>query len=85
MATMDDVRALALALPGAEERTGGHTGEPEWRCNGGQIAWMRGPSQTDLRQLAELGRSWPEGPILAVRTRPGLIVGSPEREKPLPT
>ncbi|MBN9156984.1 hypothetical protein [Microbacterium sp.] len=68
MATIDDVRTLALALPGVEERVGGHTGAPGWRCNGGQIAWMRGPSQTDLRQLAELGRAWPGGPVLAVRT-----------------
>lgn len=68
MAMIDDARALALALPGVEERIGGHTGEPAWRCNGGQVAWMRGPRKTDLAQLAELGRSWPEGPVLAVRT-----------------
>jgi len=68
MATIDDVRALALALPGVEERIGGHTGEPAWRCNGGQIAWMRGPRKTDLAQLAELGRTWPEGPVVAVHT-----------------
>jgi hypothetical protein len=68
MATIDDVRVLALSLPGVEERAGGHTGAPAWRCNGGQIAWMRGPTQADLRQLAELGRSWPDGPVLAVRT-----------------
>ena len=36
MATIDDVRALALALPGVEEKVGGHTGEAAWRCNGGQ-------------------------------------------------
>ncbi|VXA98509.1 conserved hypothetical protein [Microbacterium sp. 8M] len=68
MATIDDVRDLVLALPGVEERVGGHTGEPAWRCNGGQIAWMRGPRKTDLAQLAELGRTWPDGPVLAVRT-----------------
>jgi len=68
MATIDDVRTLALALPGVEERIGGHTGEPAWRCNGGQIAWMRGPRKTDLAQLAELGRTWPEGPVVAVHT-----------------
>lgn len=68
MATIDDVRDLVLSLPGVEERTGGHTGAPAWRCNGGQIAWMRGPRKTDLAQLAELGRAWPEGPVLAVRT-----------------
>lgn len=75
MATIDDVRALALALPGVEEKVGGHTGEAAWRCNGGQIAWMRGPSQTDLRQLAELGCSWPDGPVLAVRTETVALAG----------
>ncbi|MDR2322513.1 MAG: hypothetical protein LBE60_12785 [Microbacterium sp.] len=75
MATIDDVRALALALPGVEEKAGGHTGAAAWRCNGGQIAWMRGPSQTDLRQLAELGRSWPDGPVLAVRTETVALAG----------
>ena len=68
MATIDDLRALALALPGVEERVGGHTGEASWRCNGGQVAWLRGPRKTDLTQLAELGRTWPDGPVLAVRT-----------------
>lgn len=75
MATIDDVRALTLALPGVEERTGGHTGEPAWRCNGGQIAWMRGPRKTDLGQLAALGRTWPDGPVLAVRTETAALAG----------
>jgi len=73
MATIDDARALALALPGVEERIGGHTGEPAWRCNGGQIAWVRGPRKTDLAQLAELGRAWPEGTVLAVRTETAVL------------
>ena len=73
MATIDDVRALALALPGVEESVGGHTGEPAWRCNGGQIAWVRGPRKTDLAQLAELGRTWPEGTVLAVRTETAVL------------
>lgn len=67
MATLDDVRAIALALPGAEEKVGGHTGEPAWRLKSGQFAWMRGPRGTDLRQLAELGREWPDGPVLGIR------------------
>ncbi|SDL75414.1 MmcQ/YjbR family DNA-binding protein [Microbacterium azadirachtae] len=75
MATIDDVRALALALPGVEERTGGHTGAPAWRCNGGQIAWLRGPRKTDLAQLAALDRTWPEGPVLAVRTETAALAG----------
>lgn len=67
MATLEDVRRIALALPGVSERIGGHTGEPGWRLKTGQIAWVRGPSATDLRQLAELGRQWPEGLVLGVR------------------
>ncbi|WEK61186.1 MAG: MmcQ/YjbR family DNA-binding protein [Candidatus Microbacterium colombiense] len=77
MATIDDVRRIALALPGAQERVGGHTGEPAWRVMSGQFAWMRGPRATDLRQLSELGRSWPDGPVLAVR------VGSVEEKEAL--
>jgi len=73
MATIDDVRTLALALPGVEERTNGHTGAPEWRCKGGQVAWMRGPRKTDLAQLAELGESWPDGPVLVVRIETAVL------------
>lgn len=68
MVTIDDVRAIALSLPGAEERDNGHTEAPGWRVSGGQFAWLRPPRQTDLDQLAALGRSWPDGDVLAVRT-----------------
>lgn len=67
MVSIEDVRTIALALPGVEESVSGHTGEASWRLKSGQFAWLRGPSATDLRQLAELGREWPEGPVLAVR------------------
>ena len=67
MATLTDVREIAMALPGVQERTGGHTGAPEWNLRSGSIAWVRGPTKTDLRRLAELGRSWPEGVVLGVR------------------
>lgn len=77
MVTVDDVRRVALALPGAQERIGGHTGEPAWRLASGQFAWIRGPRATDLRQLDELGRSWPDGTVLAVR------VGSVEEKDAL--
>ena len=77
MATIDDARAIALALPGVTQRVGGHTGEPAWRLSSGQIAWIRGPRATDLRQLAALGAAWPEGPVLAVR------VGSQEEKEAL--
>ena len=67
MASIDDVREIALALPGAEESVSGHTGAAAWRLKGGQFAWLRGPSGADLRQLAERGRQWPDGDVLAVR------------------
>lgn len=67
MASIDDVRAIALALPGVEESVSGHTGEAAWRVKSGQFVWLRGPSATDLRQLSELGREWPAGTVLAVR------------------
>lgn len=67
MATLDDVREIALALPGVTEQIGGHTGEPSWRLPNGQIAWVRGPSKVDLRQLADLGLEWPDGPVIGVR------------------
>lgn len=67
MVSIEDVRVIALALPGAEESVSGHTGEAAWRLKSGQFAWLRGPSATDLRQLSELGREWPSGAVLAVR------------------
>lgn len=67
MASIDDARAIALALPGAEESVSGHTGAAAWRLKSGQFAWLRGPSATDLRQLEEQGREWPAGEVLAVR------------------
>lgn len=67
MVRIEDVRAIALALPGAEEAVSGHTGATAWRLKSGQFAWVRGPSAADLRQLAEVGREWPDGEVLAVR------------------
>jgi len=83
MTGIDDVREIALALPGAAESVSGHTGQPAWRLKSGQFAWMRGPSATDSRQLDELGRSWPEGPVVAVRVsgleeKEALLAAEPE-------
>lgn len=69
MASVDDVREIALTLPGTDETVGGHTGEAAWRVKSGQFAWLRRASATDARRLAELGRSWPEGPVLGVRVQ----------------
>ena len=83
MATIEDVRDIALALPGVEERINGHTGEPAWRAAKGDIAWMRGPSARDLDQLADLGRDWPKGRVLGVRVasveeKEALLAAEPE-------
>ncbi|CAH0185600.1 hypothetical protein SRABI76_01642 [Microbacterium oxydans] len=83
MATIDEVRAIALALPGVEERANGHTGDPAWRVASGQFAGVRGPRATDLRQLADLGREWPGGAVIAVRVatleeKDELLAASPE-------
>lgn len=67
MATLADVREIVMSLPGVEERTGGHTGAPEWRLRSGAIAWVRGPTKSDLRVLDELDRSWPDGVVLGIR------------------
>lgn len=83
MVSIEEVRAIALALPGVEETVSGHTGEAEWRVKSGQFAWLRGPSGTDLRQLSELGRDWPAGKVLAVRVgdlgeKEALLAAEPE-------
>jgi hypothetical protein len=83
MVSIDDVRVIALAFPGAVEAVSGHTGAAAWRLKSGQFAWLRGPSATDLRQLAELGREWPEGAVLAVRVadlgeKEALLAAEPE-------
>lgn len=68
MATIDDVRAIALSLPETHEKVDGHRGGAGWRTRDGLFVWERGPRRADLAALAELGRSWPEGPVVGVRT-----------------
>ncbi len=68
MATLDDVRGIALDLPDAFEKVEGHRGGASWRTNAGMFAWERGPSNTDLVQLEALGREWPDGTVLGIRT-----------------
>ena len=67
-ATLDDVRAIALALPGAHESIDGHRKGATWRTDTGVFVWERGPSKADAAKLAELGRAWPDGPVVGVRT-----------------
>jgi hypothetical protein len=62
MATWDDVRRLALALPGAEEQP--LHGNPAWRVGGKLFVWERPLRASDLRAL---GDAAPDGPILGAR------------------
>lgn len=68
MASLDDVRAIALALPGVIEKVEGHRGGLAWRTRAGMIAWERPPSNTDLAALGQLGRTWPNGVVIGVHT-----------------
>ena len=62
MATWDDVRRLALALPETDERIS--RGNAQWRVKEKLFVWerpLRGPD------LAALGDAAPAGPILGAR------------------
>ncbi len=64
MATWDDVRRLALALPETAEDTGGHSGLPAWNVRDKSFAWERPLRKGDLEAL---GDAAPDGPILCAR------------------
>jgi hypothetical protein len=64
MASWDDVRRLALALPGTTEQSS-YGGTCAWTVNGKGLAWERPLRPADI---AALGKSAPTGPILGVRT-----------------
>lgn len=68
MPTLDDVRAIALSLPETVEKVDGHRGGPGWRVSDALFVWQRSPSKADLSALAALGRTWPDGPVVGVRT-----------------
>ncbi len=63
MATWDDVRRLALALPEAAEGTS-RDGLPGWSVRDRSFAWERPLRRGDLQAL---GDAAPQGPILAAR------------------
>jgi hypothetical protein len=63
MATWDDVRALALALPGTTEREG-RDGLRDWRVKDKGFVWERPLRKADY---AALGDAAPNGPILGAR------------------
>jgi hypothetical protein len=60
MATLDDVRRIALGLPEVEERPGHH----DWRVLNKSIVWERPLRKTDY---AALGDDAPEGTIIGLR------------------
>jgi len=62
VASWDDVRRIALALPETEERSA--YGNPAWRVRGKLFVWER-PLRP--REVEELGERAPEGPILGAR------------------
>ena|SRR5690242_8587298 len=67
MASWDDVRAIATALPETTERVGGHDGTLGWRVRDKSFAWERPLRRGDLAALAARGEPAPDGPVLAVR------------------
>lgn len=62
VATWDDVRRIALALPEVTEGT--MYGTPAWRVRRKAFVWDRPLRGTDL---AELGDDAPDGPILGAK------------------
>jgi hypothetical protein len=78
MATWDDVRRIALALPATSEALS--RGNAHWRVKDRGFAWERPLNRTDVEAL---GAAAPSGPILGVRVadvgvRQALIAGDPE-------
>ena len=78
MATWDDVRRAALALPETHEEPA--ASGPRWYVRDKMFAWDRPLRRSDL---AALGDAAPEGPILGVRVgdlgvKEALVVDNPE-------
>jgi hypothetical protein len=63
MATWEDVRRIALALPATEEQPSAR-GRAFWQVKGKSFAWERPLRGTELRAL---GDTAPDGPILGAR------------------
>ncbi len=65
MASWDDVRRIAMALPEVTEGT--RWNRPTWFVGKHGFAWERPLSKTDVRQLGELGQEVPTGELLGLR------------------
>lgn len=64
MATWDDVRRLAMALPEVEERRSGRDDLLQWSVKDKLFVWERPLRKADLEAL---GDAAPDGEILGVR------------------
>jgi hypothetical protein len=78
VATWDDVRRLALAMPEASEVVS--RGNAQWRVKDKLFVWERPLRRSDL---AALGAAAPEGPILGARVehlmaKEAMLAGDPE-------
>lgn len=78
MATWEDVRRVALALPDTTERSRG--GQPSWAVRDRGFVWERPLRKADL---AALGADAPDGPVLGVRVpdtgvKEALLADDPE-------
>ncbi len=67
MATLGDLRRIASGFPEVYEQLDGHRGGTTWRTKRGVIVWERSPSKTDIAQLAELGRTYPDEAVIGIR------------------
>jgi hypothetical protein len=79
MASWDDVRRIALALPETTERAS-YDGLPAWRVRDKAFVWERPLRRADL---GALGDAATDGPILGVRVpdlgvREALVADDPE-------
>ena len=78
MANWDDVRRLALAMPGAEERESRDM--TQWRVADKLFVWERPLRRSDLDAL---GDAAPDGPVLGARVehlvaKEALLASDPE-------
>jgi hypothetical protein len=78
VATWDDVRRIALALPETSERSS--HGGPSWRVNDKGFVWQRPLRRADVEAL---GDQVPDGPIMAayvehVGMKDALIANDPD-------
>ena len=78
MADFEDVRRIAVALPGSEERLSRE--RLQWRVGGKLFVWER---PLRAKEVEELGTDAPDGPILGARVehllaKEALLADDPE-------